>query len=198
MVVARRIYNSGMKDNTYYKSCTKCGRPQTHCKGECCGKPQGCQCKEYGPKACGCIRQKAPECPYEAVIPSVTVESISNLKDLADCFVHVSDINTTFYIDDKHRITTTWAGLVSVEDYDFDANPLNLRSQVAYDAKNNVAAIYDKQGNNFMFQIAEFDNDYMALNNKPAINGVTLQGNMTLTTLGITSISNAEIDAITA
>jgi len=49
-----------------------------------------------------------------------------------------------------------------------------------------------------MFQIAEFDNDYMALNNKPAINGVTLQGNMTLTTLGITSISNAEIDAITA
>jgi len=187
-----------MKDNTYYKSCTKCGRPQTHCKGECCGKPQGCQCKEYGPKACGCIRQKAPECPYEAVIPSVTVESISNLKDLADCFVHVSDINTTFYIDDKHRITTTWAGLVSVEDYDFDANPLNLRSQVAYDAKNNVAAIYDKQGNNFMFQIAEFDNDYMALNNKPAINGVTLQGNMTLTTLGITSISNAEIDAITA
>lgn len=177
-----------MKDNTYYKSCTKCGRPQTFCKGECCGTPQGCQCKEYGPKACGCIRQKAPECPYEAVIPSVTVESVSNLKDLADCFVHVSDINTTFYIDDKHRIMTTWAGLVSVNDYDFEANPLNLRGQIAYDSKNNKAAIYDKQGANYIFQISDIDNNYLLLENKPSINGVELSGDKSSEELGIPEI----------
>lgn len=110
----------------------------------------------------------------------------------------MSDINTTFYIDDKHRIMTTWAGLVSVEDYDFDANPLNLRSQIAYDAKNNVAAIYDKQGANFIFQISEIDNNYNLLGNKPSINSVTLEGNKTWAALGITSITNSEIDAIVA
>lgn len=187
-----------MNDNEYYKSCDHCGRPMVYCKGQCCGKTQGCQCKEYGPKVCGAIRPGEPKCPYQAVIPSLTVESVSNLKDLADCFVHVSDINTTFYIDDKHRIMTTWAGLVSVEDYDFEANPLNLRSQIAYDAKNNTAAIYDKQGANFIFQISEIDNNYNLLGNEPSINGVTLEGNKTWAALGITSITNSEIDAIVA
>lgn len=174
-----------MNDETY-TPCTKCGRPMAYCKGQCCGKTKGCQCKEYGPKVCGAIRPGEPKCPYQAVIPSLTVESVSNLKDLADCFVHVSDINTTFYIDDKHRIMTTWAGLVSVEDYDFVANPLNLRGQIAYDAKNNTAAIYDKQGANYIFQISDIDNNYMLLENKPQINGVTLEGNKSLGDLGIT------------
>lgn len=174
-----------MNDNEYYKSCDHCGRPMVYCKGQCCGKTQGCQCKEYGPKVCGAIRPGEPKCPYQAVIPSLTVESVSNLKDLADCFVHVSDINTTFYIDDKHRIMTTWAGLVSVDDYDFEANPLNLRSQIAYDAKNNKAAIYDKQGVNYIFQISDIDNNYMLLENKPQINGVTLEGDKTSADLGI-------------
>lgn len=174
-----------MNDNEYYKSCDHCGRPMVYCKGQCCGKTQGCQCKEYGPKVCGAIRPGEPKCPYQAVIPSLTVESVSNLKDLADCFVHVSGINTTFYIDDKHRIMTTWAGLVSVDDYDFEANPLNLRSQIAYDSKNNVAAIYDKQGANYIFQISDINNNYMLLENKPQINGVTLEGNKTSADLGI-------------
>ena len=172
-------------DETYYKTCSKCGRPQTYCKGQCCGKAKGCQCQEYGPKVCGAIRPGEPECPYQAVIPSLTVESVGNLKDLADCFVHVSDINTTFYIDDKHRIMTTWAGLVSVNNYDFEANPLNLRSQIAYDAENNVAAIYDEQGANYIFQISDINNDYMLLENKPQINGVALEGNKTSADLGI-------------
>lgn len=173
-----------MNDETY-TPCTKCGRPLSYCKGQCCGKTKGCQCREYGPKVCGAIRPGEPKCPYQAVIPSLTVESVSNLKDLADCFVHVSDINTTFYIDDKHRIMTTWAGLVSVEDYDFEANPLNLRGQIAYDSKNNVAAIYDKQGANYIFQISDIDNDYMLLENKPQINGVTLLGNKSGSELGL-------------
>ena len=156
-----------------------------YCKGQCCGKTKGCQCQEYCSKTCGAIRPGEPKCPYQAVIPSLTVESVSNLKDLADCFVHVSDINTTFYIDDKHRIMTTWAGLVSVDDYDFAANPLNLRGQIAYDAKNNMAAIYDKQGANYIFQISDINNDYMLLEDKPQINGVTLEGNKTSADLGI-------------
>ena len=94
----------------------------------------------------GCIREKNPECPMAAVIPSVVVDSTSNLKKLADCFVHVTSINTTFYIDDKHRMMITWAGPVEVDNYDFANNPLGLRSQVVYDFANNVAAYYNATG----------------------------------------------------
>lgn len=129
-----------------YKPCTKCGRPQTYCKGNCGCKKQGCECREYGCKHNGCIREKNPECPFTAVIPMLTVDSVSNLKDLADCFVHVSSINTTFYIDDKHRMVITWAGPIEVDDYDYEANPLNLRSQTVYDFKNDRAIVYNKVG----------------------------------------------------
>lgn len=177
-----------------YTPCTKCGRPMRYCKGECCGKkPEGCDCREYGCKHNACIREKNPDCPYEAVIPSVTVETINNLKDLADCFVHVEDINTTFYIDDKHRIMVTWAGLVSADDYDFDANPLNVRSQIIYDAKNNKAAIYDNKGAHYIFQISDIENDYMLLENKPAINGVTLEGDKSLKELDIPAIEEVAL-----
>lgn len=130
-------------------TCTTCGRPWTVCKGDCsCKKP--C-CKkinfcEYGRRASGCIRQQQPECPMVAVIPSVTVESKENLKDLADCFVHVTNINTTFYIDDKHRVMITWAGPVEIDDYDYQNNPLGLRSQMVYDFENNRAIYYNKTG----------------------------------------------------
>jgi hypothetical protein len=129
--------------------CTTCGRPWVVCKGECgCNKP--CCNKvnfcEYGRAVPGCIRERAPECPMQAVIPSVVVESTSNLKNLADCFVHVTDINTTFYIDDKHRTMITWAGPVEVDNYDFANNPLGLRSQTVYDYANNKAYYYNKTG----------------------------------------------------
>lgn len=131
--------------------CTTCGRPWIVCKGECgCEKPCCCNKKvnfcEYGRMAHGCIRERAPECPMQAVIPSVVVDSISNLKNLADCFAHVTSINTTFYIDDKHRTMITWAGPVEVDNYDFANNPLGLRSQVVYDFANNIAAYYNKTG----------------------------------------------------
>lgn len=179
-------YNKSM-NTEYYKNCTKCGRPQTICKGECCNKPK---------KAC--IKPCKPGCPNDAVIPTVTVNSIEDIKGLQNCFVHVVDINTTYYIDDKNNIITTWSGLASVYDYDFDANPLNLRNQVAYDASQNIGAIYDKQGNMLKIQISPIDNDYNVLNNKPSINGVTLVGNRSLEDLGIQTISNSEIDAIIA
>ena len=140
-------------DNEYYKSCTKCGRPQTICKGNC--KPQGCQCKEYGCKHNACIRQVDPTCPYTAVIPSITVESISNLNDLADCFVHVNDINTTFYIDDKHRITVTWAGPVEADGYDYANNPLNIRGQTVFDFANKQAIHFNSKGQYMVFKAEE-------------------------------------------
>lgn len=126
-----------------------------YCKGQCCGKTKGCQCKEYCGKACGAIRPGEPKCPPQAVIPSLTVESVSNLKDLADCFVHVSDINTTFYIDDKHRMMTTWAGPVEYNNYDLDANSLGLRSQFLIDFANERGAYYDKTGDYKVFNFGD-------------------------------------------
>lgn len=131
---------------TYYKTCESCGRPMAYCKGQCCGKSKGCCCQEYGPTVSGCIREVKPGCPYKAVIPTLTVEDKSNLKDLADCFVHVSNINTTFYIDDKHRTIVTWAGPVEYDNYDYENNPLGLRSQIVYDYANNKAYYYNKTG----------------------------------------------------
>lgn len=134
-----------MNDETY-TPCTKCGRPMAYCKGQCCGQPKGCSCQEYGPMKAGCLREIEPSCPYQAVIPTLTVEDKSNLKDLADCFVHVSNINTTFYIDDKHRTIVTWAGPVEYDNYDLDANSLGLRSQFLIDHANDLMAYYTKTG----------------------------------------------------
>lgn len=139
-----------MNDDTY-TPCTKCGRPMAYCKGQCCGKPQGCDCKEYGPAVCGVIHERQPECPYTAVIPSMVVEHADNLKDLCDTFVHVSDLNTTFYIDDKHRTIITWAGPVEYDNYDLAANSLGLRSQFLLDFANDRGAYYDKAGNYKVF-----------------------------------------------
>lgn len=144
-----------MNNDETYTPCTQCGRPMAYCKGQCCGKPKGCQCREYGPSVCGAIRQRQPECPHAAVIPSVVVEHADSLKDLCDTFVHVSDINTTFYIDDKHRPIITWAGPVEYDNYDLAANSLDLRSQFLIDFANNRGAYYNKTGN---YKIFNFGN----------------------------------------
>ena len=102
---------------------------------------------------CGAIRPGEPKCPFKAVIPSLTVENVSNIKELADCFVHVSDINTTFYIDDKHRMMITWAGPVEIDNYDYENNPLGLRSQTVYDFANNRAIYYNKTGGYEIFSL---------------------------------------------
>ena len=128
-----------------------------YCKGQCCGKAKGCDCQEYGPMVPGCIREVKPGCPYKAVIPTLTVEDKSNLKDLADCFVHVSNINTTFYIDDKHRTIVTWAGPVEYDNYDLDTNTLGLRSQFLIDHANDYAAYYNKTGEYQKFNFSEGD-----------------------------------------
>ena len=97
-----------------------------------------CDCMKKVP---GCVRVQQPKCPFIAVIPTVTVEDITGLKELADCFVHVLNINTTYYIDDKHRIITIWQGPVEVdlpadvqteEQWNAFVKSFNLRSQFLY------------------------------------------------------------------
>ena len=153
-----------MDKKNYYEQCEKCGRRFP--KGET--KP--CSCNfglgEYRLNVKGCIRNKNPECPYNAVIASVTVETIDGIKNLADCFVHVVDINTTFYIDDKHRPIIIWAGPVEVElppDVQTDEqwgefiNSFDLKGQFLYvkffdnDSNKNVINVFyfDKSGKKY-------------------------------------------------
>ena len=99
----------------------------------------------------------------KAVIPATTVETVDGITNLANCFVHVTGINTTFYIDDKHRPMMIWAGPVETEvpsdvttDEQFMAfvKSFNLRSQFLYakyySSDNNqygiVAVYFDKTG----------------------------------------------------
>jgi len=94
----------------------------------------------------GCFRVKQPaKCP-ECQIATLTVEDISAVKSLADCLVHVANINTTIYVDAQHRYIVTYAGPVFVDDYAYTTNPLKLRSQTCYDFKNNRAIVYNKTG----------------------------------------------------
>ena len=150
-------------------TCSECGRPWAICKqdGGCgCNKCKDIKFCEYGRMANGCIREKQPGCPMQAVIPSVTVESIEGIKNLADCLVHVSDINTTFYIDDKHRPIITWAGPIDIPGYDMEGNPNNYRDQIVTDVANQIAVIYDKSGKGYMFGLVENIDLQEQVNNK--------------------------------
>ena len=94
-------------------------------KSECCGRSfktagdggnfnNNC-IQEYSCTMPACIRNKQPDCTAAAVIPSITVDTVDGITNLANCFVHVNNINTTFYIDDKHRIMIVWAGNVETD-----------------------------------------------------------------------------------
>lgn len=95
-----------------YSQC--CGRPMHYAPKPKCNY-NNCCFNEYHHTMEACIRNQQPDCKAKAVIPSVTVETTDGLTNLANCFVHVTSINTTFYIDDKHRPMITWAGNVEVE-----------------------------------------------------------------------------------
>ena len=97
-------------------------------------------------KVPGCIRVQQPKCPFVAVISTMTVDNLSIAKGLADCLVHVEDINTTLYIDAQHRYIRTFAGPVFVDNYDYKNNPLRLRGQSCYDFLNNREIIYNFSG----------------------------------------------------
>lgn len=77
------------------------------------------------------------ECPAGSAIPIVTVENTANIKTLRGCYVYVTEINTLFYIDNRHNIVTVSAGPVTVDNYDLDENPLRLRNQLLFTTDNN-------------------------------------------------------------
>lgn len=92
-----------------------------------------CFLQEYSYPMPACIRKKPYDCMAKAVIPAVTVDSVEGITNLANCFVHVTTINTTFYIDDKHRPMIIWAGPVELPDgYDLEENEYGLAGQEAY------------------------------------------------------------------
>lgn len=87
-----------------------------------------------------------------AVIPTIEIADKSELKSLYNCLVHVSNINTTYYIDDKGRIITTWAGPVISNGYDYEANPLELRSQEVWDFENKRVIKYSETGETIVIE----------------------------------------------
>lgn len=102
---------------------------------------------EYCDQFPGVIRQMSGSpCPHTCVIPSLTVQTADGIKNVSACFVHVMENNTTYYIDDKHRIIVVWSGPVEYNDYDYEANPYNLRSQEVWDFENNRIIRYDRTG----------------------------------------------------
>lgn len=103
---------------------------------------------EYPCKQKACIRSQKPDCLATAVIPAITVDTTEGITELANCFVHVTTNNTTYYIDDKHRIMLVWAGPVEIDAYDIATNPNNLRAQLCFTTIEGILAEvwFDKQG----------------------------------------------------
>lgn len=103
-----------------------------------------CHCNNQETKAT--IQKMEQTCSAWAVIPSYTVASSVNLQGLRNAFVHVSDINTTYYIDNQLRRIITWKGPVFQDNYDYENNPLSLVDQLVYDGANNRIIIFNQQG----------------------------------------------------
>lgn len=121
-----------------------------------------------------CVKTKfdsriKPSCEQTAVIPTLSVENVDGLKGLSNCLVHVSNTNTVYYIDSRHAIIQTWAGIVTVSDYDKENNPLNLANQIAYDTSNNSLLFFDVHRKYYEPTIGqvEFDN----ILNRPSYGG---------------------------
>lgn len=92
------------------------------------------------------VRGAEPECPAKAVIPCVELPTIDGLNKLYNSFVHVDSNNTTYYVDDRGMVLQVYAAPVQVNDYDYEANPLGLRSQEVWDFKNKRVIKYSATG----------------------------------------------------
>lgn len=140
-----------MENDNYHNEhnpCTHgCGRPFVYATTPKCNYSCGCS-SEYGCAMPACIRNKQPDCLAKAVIPAITVDTMDGLTNLANCFVHVTSVNTTFYVDDKHRLMMVWAGPIELDNYDIVVNEKNFRSQTLYTTINNVftEVYFDKGG----------------------------------------------------
>lgn len=141
-----------MKENYNTPNSGCCGRPFPTAPENKCNYNDCCM-NEYTYKQKACIRNKQPDCESQAVIPSITVETVDGISNLANCLVHVMENNTTYYVDDKHRILITWAGPVNIPGYDMEGNPNNYKNQIVTDVEAETAVIYDNHGKGFIFGI---------------------------------------------
>lgn len=148
-----------MKEEKFspYSNC--CGRPMRYNTEPKCNYSDCCF-QEYKHSMPACIRNQQPDCLAKAVIPSITVETVDGLTNLANCFVHVTSTNTTYYIDDKHRPMIIWAGPVEVElpsdissqeEFEEFIRSFDLKSQFLY------VKIFDADSNNYGFNSFYFD-----------------------------------------
>ena len=149
-------------EKEYYDNCERCGRRfpkkiEPECNWSCGPTSECCGC------AVGRIKKDADPCKSCCIIPSITVEATDGITNLANCLVHVTSINTTFYIDDKHRPMIIWAGPVEV-DLPADVHEsFNLKSQFLYvkfenqdDHKKIIDSFYfDKTGK--LYRAGEFE-----------------------------------------
>lgn len=137
-----------MNENYNAPNSPCCGRPINYAPEQKCKCYDGCLSETCG-KMPACIRNKQPDCLAKAVIPAVTVDAADGLTNLANCFVHVTSTNTTFYIDDKHRPMMVWTGPVEISDYDIQTNPSKLRGQTLYTTIEGAftEVYFDKSGN---------------------------------------------------
>ena len=136
-----------------------CGRPMHYAPANKCNFSDCCL-DEYPHKMQACIRNQQPNCMAKAVIPSITVDTVDGITDLANCFVHVTSINTTYYVDDKHRPMMVWAGPVEAdvpdtvtteEEFLAFVKTFNLRSQHLY------ARFYSNDNNQYGIIDVYFD-----------------------------------------
>lgn len=128
-------------------TCGNCGRSFNIPETPACNYVDSCL-SEYKYTRPACFKVKVPECETAAVIPTITVETTEGITNLANVLVHVTSNNTTYYVDDKHRIIIVWAGPVEADNYDIETNPSNLRSQDCYTTVDGEYAhiYFDKQG----------------------------------------------------
>lgn len=163
-------YNRTMNNDTQQVACGSCGRPFQYGRPVCgCAQPTGTA--EYCPGRHGDIVPGTNDCVENATIAQVTVDTIDGITNLASCFVYVTSTNTTYYIDDKHRILTAWKGVVEAEEYDLDENKLNLRGQLLFTTVENeegeevpITVYYDNQGKPHVTnEEGEYDADFTEL-----------------------------------
>lgn len=76
----------------------------------------------------------------------VSVQTVQDIKQLANVFVYVINNNTTYFIDNSRQITIISSGPVFADNYDYVTNPRNLRAQTVYDFANNMAIHYGPTG----------------------------------------------------
>lgn len=136
---------------------------------------------------------KFPCCPPETA-NVVQVQSVAGIKGLNNCFVYVQDINTSFYVDNAHRITWISSGVVEESNYDLQANPLNLRNQFLYDPKTKEVHYFSNTGYDATFAATVSLEDLQALEQKVLANTQSITQNTTAIANEVTARDLADED----